>query len=249
MSQIPTSTEETKSSSIVELRQYTLYPGKRDTLIDLFEGDLLDPQEEMGAELIGQFRDLENPNRFVWLRGFPDMPTRGRTLEEFYNGLIWKAHREKANATMEDSDNVFLLRTAWPGSGFFLRRRVAVETGHSKTSLVTATICHFESMPNDNFLEFFRESLRPVLARSGAPSLAAFVSESSPNNYPRLPVREGENVFVWFTLFTSRKSYDDYLQALIKATDWPNLQKELQKFLNRPPQTLRLLPTPRSKLS
>ena len=117
---IPRSSEETKSSSILELRQYTLYPGKRDTLIDLFERDFLDPQEVMGAELIGQFCDLENPNRFVWLRGFPDMSSRGRMLEEFYTGSIWKAHREEANATMEDSDNVLLLRTAWPDQGSLL---------------------------------------------------------------------------------------------------------------------------------
>ena len=213
---IPTSTGETRSSSIMELRQYTLYPRKRDTLINLFERDLLDPQEEMGAELVGQFYDLENPNRFVWLRGFPDMPTRGKILKEFYTSPIWKEHRGEANATMEDSNNVLLLRTAWPKSGFSLGCRAAVDIDHPRTSLVTATICYFDSMPNNIFLEFFSETLVPILARSGAPSLAAFVTESNPNNYPRLPVREGENVFVWFTLFTSRKSYDD-LETLRKV--------------------------------
>ena len=103
-------------------------------------------------------------------------------------------------------------------------------------------------MPNDNFLEFFRETLSPILAHSGAPSLGAFVTESSPNNYPRLPVREGENVFVWFTLFTNRTSYEDHLQALRKATEWPKIQEKLEAFLNRPPEALRLVPTARSKL-
>ena len=30
--------------------------------------------------VIGQFRDIGDPNRFVWLRGFPDMPSREKAL-------------------------------------------------------------------------------------------------------------------------------------------------------------------------
>jgi len=70
--------------------------------------------------IIGQFRDLDNPDRFVWLRGFPDMATRGRALQAFYGGPVWKAHRDVANATMIDSDNVLLLRPARTISGFQL---------------------------------------------------------------------------------------------------------------------------------
>ncbi len=54
---------------IVELRQYTLHPGKRDVLIDLFDREFVESQEALGMKVIGQFRDLDNPNRFVWLRG------------------------------------------------------------------------------------------------------------------------------------------------------------------------------------
>ena len=79
---------------IVELRQYTLHPGKRDVLIDLFDREFVESQEALGMKVIGQFRDLDNPNRFVWLRGFRDMPSRVQTLEDFYGGPVWKAHRE-----------------------------------------------------------------------------------------------------------------------------------------------------------
>jgi len=91
---------------IVELRQYTLHPGKRDVLIDLFDREFVESQEALGMKVIGQFRDLDNPNRFVWLRGFLDMPSRAQALKDFYGGATWKAHREAANATMIDSDNV-----------------------------------------------------------------------------------------------------------------------------------------------
>src|ERR1043165_9345700 len=109
-------------SPILELRQYTLHPGKRDTLIDLFDRTFVDPQEDAGMRVLGQFRDLDDPDRFVWLRGFPDHASRAARLESFYSGPIWKAHRDAANATMIDSDNVLLLRPLDPASGFLLPR-------------------------------------------------------------------------------------------------------------------------------
>src|SRR5829696_7935028 len=56
--------------SVLELRQYTLHPGKRDVLIELFEREFVESQEALGMQLVGQFRDADDPDRFVWLRGF-----------------------------------------------------------------------------------------------------------------------------------------------------------------------------------
>src|SRR5260370_19944757 len=103
---------------IVELRQYALHQGKRDVLIDLFDREFIEPQEALGMKVIGQFRDVDNRDRFVWLRGFHDMASRAQALQEFYGGPVWKAHREAANATMVDSDNVLLLRPALATSAF-----------------------------------------------------------------------------------------------------------------------------------
>jgi len=105
-------------SPIIELRQYTLHPGRRDELIELFDREFVETQEAVGIQVIGQFRDLDDTDRFVWLRGFNDMPARAQSLNAFYGGPVWKAHREAANATMIDSDNVLLLRLAHPTSGF-----------------------------------------------------------------------------------------------------------------------------------
>jgi hypothetical protein len=68
--------------------------------------------------LIGQFRDVGDPDRFVWLRGFPDMETRATALQAFYGGPVWKEHRDAANATMVGSDNVLLLRPVSATSAF-----------------------------------------------------------------------------------------------------------------------------------
>ena len=59
---------------------------------------------------------------FVWLRGFDGMEARKDALTAFYDGPVWAAHRDAANATMIDSDDVLLLKPAWPGAGFDLSR-------------------------------------------------------------------------------------------------------------------------------
>ena len=61
--------------AVVELRQYTLKRGQREALVWLFENFFIEPQEAAGMQVIGQFQDLDDPDRFVWLRGFPDSRT------------------------------------------------------------------------------------------------------------------------------------------------------------------------------
>src|SRR2546429_9426775 len=94
------------SAAIVELRQYTLHHDQRDVLIELFDREFVETQEAVGMTVIGQFRDLDDPDRFVWFRGYPDMATRASGLDAFYGGPGRMAHRDRANATMIDSGNV-----------------------------------------------------------------------------------------------------------------------------------------------
>src|SRR6266850_3737740 len=86
------------TSIVIELRQYRLHPGKRNALIDFFEQSLVEPQEAAGMRVLGQFRDKDDADRLVWLRGFRDMPSRAEALQSFYGGPVWKAHRSAANA-------------------------------------------------------------------------------------------------------------------------------------------------------
>src|SRR5437762_12550916 len=141
---------------VVELRQYTLHPGKRDALIDLFDREFVESQEALGMKIIGQFWDLDNPNRFVWLRGFRDMPSRAQALKDLYGGLVWKAHREAANATMINSDNVLLLHLATPTSGFSFgnKERPRAGANEARSELIVATIYYFDSPVDAGFVEF-----------------------------------------------------------------------------------------------
>ena len=50
---------------VIELRQYTLRPGQRDSLIALFDREFIETQEAVGMQVLGQFRDLDDADRFV----------------------------------------------------------------------------------------------------------------------------------------------------------------------------------------
>ena len=243
------SQQEQSCCPVVELRQYTLHPGKRDVLIELFDREFVESQEILGMYVIGQFRDLDNPDRFVWLRGFRNMTERAEGLTAFYTGSVWKANREAANATMIDSDNVLLLRPARPESGFLLGSdRPPPCSSEVPAALVVATIYYLDELAND-FVDFFEQTLKPVLVDTGASILAYLVTESSANNFPALPVREGENVFIWFSLFWDQMSYQDHCAALFKSARWRGeVSREITRRLRKPPEVLKLSPTARSQL-
>ena len=237
---------------VVELRQYTLHPGKRDNLINLFDREFIESQEALGIKIIGQFRDLDRPDHFVWLRGFRDMTLRAKALTDFYSGPVWKMHREAANATMIDSDNVLLLRPARPASGFSLENMKRPPAGSDQvpTSLVVAPIYYFDGPVAPDFVNFFERTIRPVVASLGATISAYFVTENSENTFPALPVRAGENVFVWFSTFRNSAAYENYAAALSQSERWRGEGLVgLKRYLDRAPEILKLSPTARSQLS
>jgi NIPSNAP len=133
-------------SPIVELRQYTLYSGQRDREIALFEHSFIETQEAVGIAVIGQFRDVVDPDRFVWLRGFPDMDKRLAALQAFYGGPVWRTHHDEVDEMIIDSDNVLLLRPARPASGFLLDPRDRPPPGAEEgpLGLAMATILSFD---------------------------------------------------------------------------------------------------------
>ena len=235
---------------ILELRQYTLHPGQRDVLIDLFDREFVETQEAFGMRIVGQFRDLDKPDRFVWLRGFPSMDARATALAGFYGGPTWKAHRSAANATMVDSANVLLLHPARAGSGFSLdglKRPQPGSAGPSR-SLVVATIYYLDAPASDAFLELYERDVQPAHEGAGASVLGRFVTEGSANTFPALPVREGEHVLVVFSRFADLAAYERHLAELAGSTLWAETSRALSSRLERPPQTLRLSPTARSLL-
>ena len=201
--------------------------------------------------VIGQFRDLDDPNRFVWLRGFRNMSERAEGLKAFYGGPVWRAYRETANATMIDSDNVLLLRPARPWSGFLQENnyRSPADAKEISGGLVVGTIYYLHASADEDFVDFFERKVKPPLTETGASLSAYFVTESTANNFRALPVREGENVFIWFSCFRDQAAYADHVAALANSRHWrAEVSDELACRLKRKPEVLKLSPTRRSQL-
>jgi NIPSNAP protein len=216
---------------IVELRQYSLVPGCRDELVELFDKYFLDAQEDAGIDVLGQFLDLDDPDRFVWLRGFSSMSARLDGLRAFYGGPIWREHRDQANATMLDSDNVLLLRPVQALLTDELRDRPGM--------LLGALVGHLDEAPTAAHLDIACAAAE-ALASAGAEVLGAFASHDAENNFPGLPVRP-DPVLVWITRHLGPADHARHIEAVTsKRSPIGDVLKDRQ--------VLRLHPTPRSKL-
>ncbi|MFE3323345.1 NIPSNAP family protein [Streptomyces sp. NPDC059176] len=236
--------------AVIELRQYTLRPGRRDDLIELFDREFVETQEAAGMVVLGQFRDLDDPQRFVWLRGFRDMTQRHHALTTFYSGPVWAEHGPQANGTMLDSDDVLLLRPLTDASGLAVSPSQRPEVGApAPRRFVSATVWSFPPGRQDG-ITLIRDGLLPVLHETGPGLLAALTTETAHNTFARLPIRTGENVAAVFASYSDESAHRQHL-ARVRAC--PLARDEILPGIEREqtgaPRILRLEPTGRSLLS
>lgn len=219
-------------AQVIELRQYTLHPGCREALIDLFEREFVETQQALGMQVLGTFRDLDRPDRFVWLRGFAGMAARAEALAAFYGGPVWRAHRDVANATMIDSDDVLLLRPLPPWT---LPQMPRAPRGAlaAPPGVVIAAVLPWPDRDDGTALRH----VTSAFTQAGTAPLAVLATEPSPNNFPRLPVREGEPVRVVLSLLRGDADGSSL-----------RIQRHLREQLPHGTPVLRLAPTPRSSL-
>jgi hypothetical protein len=230
--------------SVIELRQYTLRPGTRDAFVALFDAELAEPQEAAGMRVLGQFRDLDRPDMFVWLRDFPDMEVRRRALHDFYDGPVWAAHRDAANGMMLDSDDVLLLEPA--GTSPFLDAGAGAHPPGAAPAggVVTVRVDPVELADTARFARRYASVVAPALHAAGGRPLMLLASLHAVNTFPRLPVREHENVMVSLARFASiaaaeRAAADHACRDALASLD---------DLRTGPGQRLRLAATPRSTL-
>ena len=228
---------------VVELRRYTLHPGRRDELIELFDGHLVEPQEELGMHVTGQFREAGADEAFVWLRGFTSMATRRRGLEGFYGGTCWRRHRYAANATMVDSEDVHLLEPvhlapAWPSMG---DPRVGSDA-------VLELTLHPVADGAPPLAHTYAEVVRPVLDELGSPPLAVLTTLDAVNDFPALPVH-AHRVLVWLLRFADQRDRDEHGRAREGSRRWSEVQALLRDRGVEAPVLRELRPTSRSQLS
>ena len=102
---------------IVEVRSYRIKPGMRDEFVRMFETRAVPAQREYGIKIVGPLLDVENPNKFVFLRSFPSLEDRDRMKDAFYGGEVWKNELEAFAMPLLDSYDVILCEAS-PGCVF-----------------------------------------------------------------------------------------------------------------------------------
>jgi hypothetical protein len=234
---------------VVELRQYTLEPGMTETLIDVFEEHFVEGQERTGITIGGLFRDLDRPDRFVWMRGFRSMEARRSALHDFYTGPVWKQHGPTANSTMIDSDDVLLLRPTRPPhpplqprpQSQSQTRAPGGDAAGAGEARVLMNICVHEA--GQGTCEWLAAVAQPVLEATLGTAVATWCTEPAPNSYPALPVRE-EHTFVWTATFPDQTGQDRAV-ARLGASRELTLAEMSQRVAST--LALRLAPTVRSR--
>ena len=229
------------TDTVFELRRYTLKPGAREALIDVFDSHLVETQEAALMSVVCQFRDPAAPDQFVWFRGFADQATRTHALPAFYDGPVWAEHGPAADETMLEWHDVLMLKPAAPGTGFdtsSLRRlppgTVDLEDGHP----YLAAVHHLEPGATDDAAALVAKAIADAVRATGGEVLASLISDRSENGFAHLPVREGECVAVTLVRPAVPQAIPA-LEAILRAT---------ARGAGRAPDIARLLPTARSLL-
>ncbi len=230
--------------SVIEIRNYVLQPHMTQHFIDNFEANFITTLEAEGMAVLGQFRAMDAPDRFVWLRGYPNMEARRVSLHAFYDGPVWQRFRTFTNSMLVDSDHVHLLRPVGDISGLtagltaqFVAQGLSEASLSPKTGLVA--IDYYRSVTGQR--DAMVEQVLTAYQHAGIPVRGAFVAETEPNNFPRHPALQ-----------------DPDLLAVITAFDWDEcgqhaelphvIAAELGGLLAGSPETLLLEPTLRSAL-
>lgn len=88
---------------LVEIRHYTIKPGRRTEFVEWFEAEVVPAMEACGIRIIGIFEGVEDPDAFYYLRCFESEDERVRLTGAFYESEQWLGGmRDKALALERD---------------------------------------------------------------------------------------------------------------------------------------------------
>ena len=151
----------------------------------------------------------------------------------FYSGKIWREHRDAANATMIDSDDVHLLTANLLPP---IPQRPAKGAKTLPETRFIALVCR----PKDpTQVEQFAGGLHKFLIDSGGDVVGGFSTLDAVNTFPALPVWNDDPVHIALMRFANGDALKTWFRALP-----PVLRDQLKSN----PECLILHPTARSAL-
>jgi hypothetical protein len=196
---------------VIELRNYLVRPNARDRFIDYFENHFVESQNDLGGFVLGTFRIKNEADRFFWIRGFSDINSRSRYLPEFYGGEIWKKFGPDANEMMLECHNVHLLKPL---------EEISVEDFMRENAVTVIDFYFAKNNKLKELIELFQN-------KSASQNTTLWVSETSENDFPKLPVIQDESILVAITNYKNESEYQTNLNQSEK------LNNQLQNLVTK----------------
>lgn len=219
---------QSKKVKVIEIRNYLLKPGHRDKYIDAFKNKLLDTLNARGNYVLGQYRVKGENDHFVWIRGFDDMSSRKQALESFFSSAYWEKHKHIPGESLVGYTNVYLLKPLpirvdkkSDAAGFNAK-------WFGKPKGVTVVDFYVANEMLDQLVDLVSARYDSLIRAAGVKDISYWVSETSPNNYPSLPVFQDKNLLVTISFFKDEREYHSMMNK-IRA----NLSEDLKFALGR----------------
>lgn len=96
---------------LLEIRTYTLHPGKRPQFVAWFETEVVPAMEAAGMTILGSFESMDHDDVFVYLRSFADEEERERLTAAFYTSEAWLSGMRERALELERGYEVRLVRS------------------------------------------------------------------------------------------------------------------------------------------
>jgi len=77
---------------LIELREYTVRPGKMEEWVKMMEEEIIPLQIQNGIAVLGSFVCEDNDGIYVWMRRFEDEADRAAKYAAVYENEHWKTN-------------------------------------------------------------------------------------------------------------------------------------------------------------
>ena len=229
------------SVGIIEMRNYIIKPGLRDSFIRYFENNLVKPQEDLHGYPFARYKVKGAPDNFFWIRSFYDMKTRSAFLPAFYYGAEWKRNKKVANNLLVNNDNVHLLQPLqWTRDSLYPVKAVSRFLLIPKGGIVVIDF-YISNTKLVTLLQVFSKSYLPLLKELGIHDFTLWTSVLQPNDFPQLPVFQDPNLLVGISFYKDEPAYRMAMKR-VKLKMPQSLQTELEDAITLQ-NTIILYPT------
>ena len=183
---------------LVEFRNYEIVPGGIDAFVEHFEDHFLESQEELGMDIVGQFRVADDAQRFVWIRRYLEPSSRGASLGRFYTGPVWKEFGPRANELMVDHTDVHLLVPHSSASAFAASHVPHKEQRGAAIEATSTVVAAFYEVDERLGLspDLVSEMAAAVNEVPGVVEVGRLVTAAVPNDFVVLPVHD-DAIALW----------------------------------------------------